>query len=114
MFPLIGIFPSTICHLHYNPPMSKPNDVQLLKRSMGYLRPYAWLNVGIYTTMLLINLISILFPQFIRWSIDVGIYGGDLALLGWAVLLLLALTLVKGIFIYYQGKWTEIASQGVA
>ncbi|MFO7681330.1 MAG: ABC transporter ATP-binding protein [Chloroflexota bacterium] len=94
--------------------MSKPNDVQLLKRSMGYLRPYAWLNVGIYTTMLLINLVSILFPQFIRWSIDVGIYGGDLALLGWAVLLLLALTLVKGIFIYYQGKWTEIASQGVA
>ncbi len=114
MSPLIDIFLSTICHLHYNPPMSKPNDVQLLKRSMGYLRPYAWLNVGIYATMLLINLISILFPQFIRWSIDVGIYGGDLALLGWAVLLLLALTLVKGVFIYYQGKWTEIASQGVA
>jgi ATP-binding cassette subfamily B protein len=94
--------------------MSKPNDAQLLQRSLGYLRPYKIITIGVYTTMLLINLISILTPQLIRWSIDVGIYGGDLALLGWAVLLLLGLTLVKGVFIYYQGKWSETASQGVA
>ena len=75
--------------------MQTQNDRQLLGRCMAYLRPYSGLQIGIYGTMLLINLINVAAPQFIRWGIDVGIYGGDLALLGWAAVLLLVLTLVK-------------------
>ncbi len=94
---------------------NKPqSDPQLLWRSMGYLRPYSQLQFGIYGTMVLINLINVFAPQLIRWGIDDGIYGGDLALLGRATGLLLAITLVKGVFIYYQGQWTELASQNVA
>ncbi|MCB8942494.1 MAG: ABC transporter ATP-binding protein [Ardenticatenaceae bacterium] len=70
--------------------------------------------MGIYLLMLLINLVNAAVPQFMRWMIDEGIYGGNLPLLSWAVLGLLGLTAVKGIFIYFQGIWTEISSQGVA
>ncbi|MBK8984604.1 MAG: ABC transporter ATP-binding protein [Chloroflexi bacterium] len=94
--------------------MQRQTDRRLLWRAFAYLRPYTRKTLGVYATMLIINVIIILVPQLIRGAIDQGIYGGDLPRLGQAVLLLLALTLVKGVFVYYQGKWTEEASQGVA
>lgn len=94
--------------------MKPQSDRQLLQRSFGYLRPYWKLEAGIYTTMLVINLINITVPQLIRWGIDSGIYKGKLNLLGQAAGLLLVLTLIKGIFVFYQGQWTETASQNVA
>ena len=94
--------------------MQPQSDRQLLWRAFRYLRPYSRKTIGVYATMLIINVIVILVPQLIRWAIDQGIYGGDLARLGQAVLLLLGLTLIKGVFVYFQGKWTEEASQGVA
>jgi ATP-binding cassette subfamily B protein len=94
--------------------MSNQTDRQILWRCIKYLRPYRILVVGVYLAMIIINLINIALPQIIRWSIDQGIYGGDLSSLSWAVLLLLGLTLTKGVFIYYQGQWAESASQSVA
>jgi ATP-binding cassette subfamily B protein len=58
--------------------------------------------------------LSLIIPQFIRQIIDRGIRQQDTTFLGWAVLALLGLTLVKGIFTYFQGRWTEVASQTVA
>lgn len=94
--------------------MQPPNDRQILWRCFRYLRPYWKLEIGIYGLMILINVINILVPQLIRWAIDGGIYGGDMLLLGQAVGGLLLLTLVKGFMNYYQGQWTESASQTVA
>lgn len=94
--------------------MKNSNDKQILWRCFRYLRPYWKLEVGIHGLMLLINLINIFVPQLIRWAIDGGIYGGDLQLLGQAVGGLLLLTLIKGVMIYFQGEWTESASQSVA
>ena len=92
----------------------KKSDWRLLWRSFAYLRPYWLVTLGVYATMLLINLLTILIPQVIRGAIDNGIYGGDLDRLGQAVLWLLGLTLLKGVFVFYQGQWTEVASQNVA
>jgi ATP-binding cassette subfamily B protein len=89
-------------------------DLHILRRAFGYLRPFRSYVLGIYGLMLFNNLVNVAVPQFMRWMIDEGIYGGDLRLLGWSVWGLLGLTAVKGIFIYYQGIWTEISSQGVA
>lgn len=58
--------------------------------------------------------INILVPQFIRWIIDRGINEQNLHLLGWSVAGLLAITLLKGVFIYLEGQWSETASQSVA
>lgn len=94
--------------------MNQPTDYQLLRRCFRYLNRYRQHMIGIYATMLIINLINIAAPQLIRVGIDDGIYNSDLTLLGQSVLLLLGITLVKGVFVYWQGQWTEVASQGVA
>ncbi|HEX9921805.1 MAG TPA: ABC transporter ATP-binding protein, partial [Anaerolineae bacterium] len=79
-----------------------------------YLRPYWRLTTGAYATLLVINGLNVVIPQFIRWIIDRGIRQQDMALLTWSVLGLLGLTLIKGILAYYQHWWTEASSQGVA
>lgn len=88
-------------------------DRQILQRCFSYLRPYLNLQVGIYGLMIAINLISIAVPQLIRRAIDDGIYG-EPARLGWLVAAMLGLTLIKGVMEFFQGEWTEIASQSVA
>jgi ABC-type multidrug transport system fused ATPase/permease subunit len=89
-------------------------DPQILWRCFQYLKPYASMVAGIYITMLVINISSAVVPQLIRWGIDEGIYGGDLGLLGQATLILLGLTLAKGVLTFYQGKWSEVVSQNAA
>ncbi|HMO57065.1 MAG TPA: ABC transporter ATP-binding protein [Roseiflexaceae bacterium] len=83
-------------------------------RCFRYLRPYATQTVGVYLTMLAITLLTLFIPQLIRWSVDSGIRGGDMNLLAGAVGALLGLTLLRGILAYFQGIWSESASQGVA
>ena len=64
--------------------------------------------------MVLIDLIAMVNPQVLRWAIDNGIGTGNDSLLTLAVGGLLALVLIKGVLTYYEGVWTEIASQSVA
>ena len=90
------------------------NTLRIVWRGLKYLRPYWKLTLGVYSGMLLINAINIASPQFIRWIVDSGIYGKDLTILSWAVVALLGITLVKGVLVYFQGSWTEAASQNVA
>lgn len=92
----------------------RPNTPRILWRAMRYLSPYRRAVGGSYLAMLTINALALLIPQLIRRGVDVGIRQDNLAVLGQAVLILLGLTLVKGVLSYWQGRWTEIASQGVA
>jgi ABC-type multidrug transport system fused ATPase/permease subunit len=94
--------------------MHLATDRQILWRCFGYLRPYARMVAGIYLAMLFITAGSAVAPQLIRWGIDAGIYGGNPRLLAQATALLLGLSLVQGFVTFYQGKWSEVASQNVA
>ncbi|HWQ14832.1 MAG TPA: ABC transporter ATP-binding protein [Roseiflexaceae bacterium] len=85
-----------------------------LLRCFGYLRPYGPMVAGVYLAMLAITGLTLAIPQLIRWIVDRGIGAGDVALLGRAVAALLALTLLKGVLTFWQGRWAETASQGVA
>ncbi len=87
---------------------------RLLRRVYGYLRPYWKPTLGAYLTLLGILILNITVPQFIRWIIDTGIDGRQPNVLLWSVLALLGLTLIKGVLNYYQGLWSETASQNVA
>jgi ABC-type multidrug transport system fused ATPase/permease subunit len=91
-----------------------PSQAKVLLRCFSYLRPHWKLTAGAYLMMLLIDIFSMLNPQLIRWAIDKGIRLGDFQLLTWAVLGLLGMVVVRGFFTYFQGRWTEIASQSVA
>jgi ATP-binding cassette subfamily B protein len=70
--------------------------------------------VGAYLLLVVITGMALLIPQLVRWIVDRGIEGGDRSTLGWSVLALLAVTLLKGLLSYLQGRWIEIGSQGVA
>lgn len=95
-------------------PLRQPGAGRILWRCLGLLRPYFALAAGAYLTLLGITALSLVIPQFIRWIVDVGVGSRDVRLLGWSVLALLGLTLVKGVLTLFQGRWTEAASQGVA
>ena len=91
-----------------------PSQAKVLLRAFRYLRPHWQLTAGAYLMMLLIDGLNMLNPQLIRWAIDKGIRLGDFSLLALAVSALLGMVVVRGVFTYFQGRWTEIASQSVA
>ncbi|MBI5032612.1 MAG: ABC transporter ATP-binding protein [Chloroflexi bacterium] len=95
-------------------PLPNPNNVRILWRCLSYLRPYWRLSVGAYVALVAIDAIALITPQFIRWIVDRGIGQHDTPLLIGSVLALLVLTLIKGVITFFQGLWTETASQGVA
>ncbi len=88
--------------------------VAVLRRCYSYLRPYGRFVTGTYATMLLIAGLNLVIPQVIRQIVDRGIRQSDSSFLWWAVGGLLLLTLVKGVFTFFQQLWAEIASQSVA
>ena len=85
-----------------------------LFRSYRYLAPYWPLVAGIYGTMLGIVALNIAIPQFIRWIVDTGIRQQDKQVLLYSALGLLGLTLVRSFLAFFQGRWSEVASQNVA
>jgi ATP-binding cassette subfamily B protein len=90
------------------------NDWHILRRCFGYLRPYWWTTAGTYVAMIGITAAALITPQFIRWIVDHGIREGNRTLLGWSVVGLLGLTLLKGVLTFLQGRWSEVSSQAVA
>jgi ABC-type multidrug transport system fused ATPase/permease subunit len=86
----------------------------ILLRCFRYLRPYWRMTAGVYLAMLITTGINLAIPQLIRWIVDRGIRSNNMRVLGLATLALLALTLLDGAVSFWQGRWAETASQGVA
>ncbi|MBN2147589.1 MAG: ABC transporter ATP-binding protein [Anaerolineales bacterium] len=104
-------------HISTYRPQARPSQAKILWRCFGYLRPHWRLSAGAYLMMVMIDAIAMLNPQLIRWAIDDGIQAESASITGsltLAVSALLALVLAKGLFTYFQGRWTEVASQNVA
>lgn len=91
-----------------------PKQNGALIRAFGYLRPHWKMTAGAYGMMLLIDAINMISPLIISWIIDHTIVTQDVKMLSLAVGGLLGLVVIKGVFTYFQGRWTEIASQNVA
>lgn len=94
--------------------LPKQSQVRILIRCFSYLRPHWRLTAGAYGMMVIIDLFNMINPQLIRWAIDNGVRIGNTSRLTLAVAALLILVVIKGIFTYFQGLWTETASQNVA
>jgi ATP-binding cassette, subfamily B, multidrug efflux pump len=86
----------------------------VLLRCYTYLRKYARQVLGAYSFSLAIILLTLIIPQLIRQTVDAGMGQRNREVLWLSVLGMLGLTLVKGVLTFYQGRWTEVASQGVA
>ena len=95
-------------------PADSKSPSSSLWRSVLFLKKYRNIAVGVYLLALVVNALSILIPQTIRWIIDVGIVQQNMSILLWSLAGLITVTVVKGIVDFVLGRWTEVASQGVA
>lgn len=69
--------------------------------------------LGAYLALAGIAGLAFAIPQLVRFIVDRGIRRKDVDLIGWLVLALIGLTLLKGVLTFVQGRWTEMCSQGV-
>lgn len=94
--------------------LRRPGTTKIVGRCLRYLRPYWHYTVISYLLLLSNSGITLLIPQIIRTMVDQGIRGGQLATIRRGTLGLLGLVLVRGLFTFLSGRWTEVASQSVA
>ncbi len=85
-----------------------------LSRALSYLRHYWKTALGALLSLLLVNLANLLTPQLLRVLIDDGIRLMDMRRVTWVALALVGVALVRGVFNFLQGYWSEVTSQGVA
>ena len=83
-------------------------------RTLWYARHYWKTALGAFISLLLVNATNLAAPQLLRVLIDQGIQAVDMAVVLRVAGLLVGLALVRGIFNFLQGYWTEVTSQGVA
>src|SRR5690242_7143081 len=83
-------------------------------RAFGYLRSYKADTIGATISLMLVSAATLATPQFIRVAIDDGIAGRRPGVILFAVLGLVGIAVVRGLFAFVQGFLAERASQGVA
>ena len=96
-------------------PLSKKSaPASSLLRSITFLKKYRGIALGVYLLAMLTNGFAVIIPQTIRWIIDAGVIQQNMNILLSSLLGLLLLTVFKGLVDFTLGRWTEVASQGVA
>ena len=94
--------------------LRRPGSGRVIVRSMGYLRPYLGYVVGTYVMILMSNAATLGMPLIIRSIVDEGIRGGDRGAIQLGAASLMGITLIRAVFTYLSGRWTEVASQGMS
>ncbi|MBN1249296.1 MAG: ABC transporter ATP-binding protein [Anaerolineae bacterium] len=95
-------------------PERKPNDWRILRRCYSYSKPYWRVVTAGYALLVIIDIVAVVIPQFMRGIVDRGIRQQDLDYLTWSVLGLLGMTILQGVLGFFHGNWIEKASQSVA
>jgi ATP-binding cassette subfamily B protein len=85
-----------------------------LGRAISYLRPHWLTAVGAVVSLILVTAGNLAIPQLIRWVIDKGITLGQMQAIMWGAAGLVGVAVVRGLFNFTQGYWSEKASQSVA
>ena len=85
-----------------------------LRRALGYLRGYWRDSAGALVALLLVSVTNLAAPQLIRLAIDTGVAGRQMRAIVAAVVGLVLVAALRGLFSFAQGYLAERASQGVA
>lgn len=88
--------------------------MQALKRSLGFLKPYWLITLGAFFSLVVTTAANLVSPQIIRMLLDNGIVARNMDALVWAALLLIGAALLRGLFSFTQGFWSEKSSQAAA
>ena len=90
------------------------SPLRILIRCMSYLRPYWRYVLGSYLLLMATNGITLAMPLVIQYIVDTGIRASNTDAIGVGAGGLMVLTLIRGVFTFLSGRWTEVASQNVA
>ena len=93
---------------------NRPGGLKALRRALAYLRGHKRDAAGAFVALLLVTATNLTTPQLVRLAIDDGIRRGDAPVVTFAVVGLVVVALVRGLFTFLQGYLAERASQGVA
>ncbi len=88
--------------------------LRVLRRLLGWLRPYRRQLIGAYLCLLLSTLLSLAVPKLLGETIDQGLTRGSLSLLLALALAVVAVAVLRGLTSFGQSYLAERVSQGVA
>lgn len=100
--------------IRHDPDQKKPQiDRQLLRRVLGYARPYWALVTVVLATILISSVLGLISPLLFRDLIDVVIPNRDFARLNWVALALIGLPILSEL-IGVLGRWASArAGEGI-
>jgi ATP-binding cassette, subfamily B, multidrug efflux pump len=85
-----------------------------IRRTFTYLRKYWKTALGALISLLLVNAANLYAPQLLKELIDNGISKMNMPWIWTVAGLLVVVAVVRGLFNFLQGYWSEVTSQGVA
>jgi len=100
-------------HFQEDEILGKAYDARLMRRLLGYLRPYRWAVIGSIVLLLLNAGADLLGPYFVKVAIDRYITQGNLAGIGRIAVFYLAALLAAFAFRYAQNFITQVVGQYV-
>ena len=100
-------------HFQEDEILGRAYDARLMRRLLGYLRPYRWAVIGSIVLLLLTAGADLLGPYFVKIAIDRYITQGDLAGVGRMAVFYLAALLAAFAFRYAQNYITQVVGQYV-
>lgn len=100
-------------HFQEDEILGKAYDARLMRRLLGYLRPYRWAVIGSIVLLLLNAGADLLGPYFVKVAIDRYITQGNLAGVGRIAVFYLAALLAAFAFRYAQNFITQVVGQQV-
>ena len=93
---------------------NRPGGLAALRRALAYLRGHVRDATGAFIALLVVTAANLATPQLVQLAIDGGIKRKSASVILYAVVGLVAIAVVRGIFTFLQGYLAERASQGVA
>jgi ATP-binding cassette subfamily B multidrug efflux pump len=88
--------------------------MQSLQRALIFLKPYWLITTGALLSLALMTVANLAGPRILKDAIDGGIAAGNMQSLTWSALALVGVALVRSVFTFTQGYWSEKASQHAA
>jgi ATP-binding cassette, subfamily B, multidrug efflux pump len=88
--------------------------MKALQRALGFLLPYWLTTFGSLLSLVLMTAASLVTPRILSDMIDTGIAGRNTDFLLWSSAALIGVAVVRGIFTFTQGFWSEKSSQAAA
>ena len=85
-----------------------------LRRSLGFLKSYWLITMGAFVSLIVTTAANLVSPQIIRMMLDNGIIAHNMDALFRTALLLVGVALIRGLFTFTQGFWSEKSSQAAA